>query len=128
MRHATEEELGDVDHSIEVGLCGSLYRDKLGLDYLTAGEMLSMGPKAAAARIYERVACRRAFIGFDIDVIDPAFAPWTATPEAAGLSLAQDSCGYTRTTGAIATLAANLAYEIVSLVALRRLGRKTEAR
>lgn len=155
MRRAIEERLVDVDHSIEIGLRGSLYdptdwtslRDELGLDYLTTREVLSMGPAATAARIRHRVADRRAFISFDIDVIDPAFAPGTGTPEAGGLSSAQgleilrglggiDFAGFDVVevipaydpAGVTATLAANLAYEMVSLVAFRRLGREMEAR
>src|SRR6266496_1552258 len=139
------------DHSIEVGLRGSLYdptdwtslRDELGLDYLTTRKVLAIGPEETAARIRERVAGRRAFISFDIDVIDPAFAPGTGTPEAGGLSSAQgleivrgltgiDFVGFDVVEvipgydpgGVTATLAANLAYEMVSLAALRRLRRE----
>src|SRR5262249_61037544 len=97
MRRAVEEGLVDVDHSIEVGLRGSLYdatdwtslRDELGLDYLTTREVLAIGPEQTAARIRERVGGRQAFISFDIDVIDPAFAPGTGTPEAGGPSSPQ---------------------------------------
>jgi agmatinase len=92
------------------------------------------------------VGDRRAFISFDIDVIDPAFAPGTGTPEAGGLSSVQglelvrgltgiDFVGFDVVevipsydpAGVTATLAANLAYEMVSLVALQRL-RKAAAR
>jgi agmatinase len=151
MRRAIEEGLVDVDHSIEVGLRGSLYdatdwtslRDELGLDYLTTREVLAIGPEQTAARIRERVGGRQAFISFDIDVIDPAFAPGTGTPEAGGLSSAQgleivrgltgiDFVGFDVVEvipgfdpgGGTATLAANLAYEMVGLAALRRLGRE----
>jgi agmatinase len=151
MRRAIEEGLVDVDHSIEVGLRGSLYdatdwtslRDELGLDYLTTREVLAIGPEQTAARIRERVGGRQAFISFDIDVIDPAFAPGTGTPEAGGLSSAQgleivrgltgiDFVGFDVVEvipgydpgGVTATLAANLAYEMVSLAALRRVRRE----
>jgi agmatinase len=151
MRRAIEEGLVDVDHSIEVGLRGSLYdatdwtslRDELGLDYLTTREVLAIGPEQTAARIRERVGGRQAFISFDIDVIDPAFAPGTGTPEAGGLSSAQGleivrgltGIGFVGFDvvevipgydpgGVTATLAANLAYEMVSLAALRRVRRE----
>src|SRR5438046_1374563 len=92
MRRAIEEGLVDVDHSIEVGLRGSLYgpedwtglRDELGLDYLTTEDVFSLGAEAVATRIRERVGDRPAFISFDIDVVDPAHAPGTGTPEAGG--------------------------------------------
>jgi agmatinase len=147
MRRAIEEGLVDVEHSIEVGLRGPIYdredwtglRDELGLEYLTTEQVLDIGPEATAERIRERVAGRTAFISFDIDVVDPAFAPGTGTPEPGGLS-AHDALAIVRLlrdidfvgfdvvevipaydpAGQTAFLAANLAYEMLSLVALRR--------
>jgi agmatinase len=147
MRRAIEEGLVDVDHSIEVGLRGSIYgaddwtnlRSELGLDYVTTEEVLAAGTDATAARIRERVGDRLAFISFDIDVVDPAFAPGTGTPEPGGLSAHDALAIVRRLTGldfvgfdvvevipaydpaaTTAFLAANLAYELLSLVALRR--------
>src|SRR6476619_7147254 len=89
MRRAIEEGLVDVAHSIEVGLRGPLYdredwtglRSDLVLEYLTTEDVLRIGPAASAAAIRDRIAGRPAFITFDIDVVDPAFAPGTGTPE-----------------------------------------------
>jgi agmatinase len=150
MRRAIEEGLVDVSRSIEVGLRGSLYgaadwtslRSELGLEYLTTEQVLARGPEATAAAVRDRVGDRPAFISFDIDVVDPAFAPGTGTPEPGGLS-AHDALAIVRALRGIdfvgfdvvevipaydpaaqtSTLAANLAYEMLSLVALRRLGR-----
>jgi agmatinase len=150
MRRAIEEGLVDVGGSIEVGLRGSLYdgedwtslRSDLGLEYLTTEDVFRLGPAAVATAIRERVGDRPAFISFDIDVVDPAYAPGTGTPEAGGPS-ARDLLAIVRAltgidfvgfdvvevipaydpAGQTATLAANLAYEMLSLVALRRLGR-----
>jgi agmatinase len=147
MRRAIEEGLVDVAHSIEVGLRGPLYdsadwtglRTELGLDYLTTEDVLRIGPEAIAAAIRERVGDRPAFISFDIDVVDPAFAPGTGTPEPGGLS-SHDALQIVRgltgidfvgfdvvevipaydPAGQTAFLAANLAYEMLSLHALRR--------
>lgn len=147
MRRAIEEGLVDVAHSIEVGLRGPIYaaqdwtglRSELGLEYLTTEDVLRIGPAATAAAIRERVGDRPAFISFDIDVVDPAFAPGTGTPEPGGLS-AHDALAIVRgltgidflgfdvvevipaydPAGQTAFLAANLAYEMLSLVALRR--------
>jgi len=66
MRRAIEEGLVDVEHSIEVGLRGTLYgaadwtvlRTELGLEYLTTEDVLRLGPPAVAARIRERVGDR----------------------------------------------------------------------
>jgi agmatinase len=148
MRRAIEEGLVDVAHSIEVGLRGSIYaegdwtglRTELGLDYLTTEDVFRIGPEATAAAIRARVGDHPAFISFDIDVVDPAFAPGTGTPEAGGPS-AHDLLAVLRRltgidfvgfdvvevipaydpAGQTATLAANIAYEMLSLVALRRL-------
>lgn len=147
MRRAIEEGLVDVEGSIEVGLRGPVYdrgdwpslRSELGLEYLTTEDVLRIGPEATAAAIRERVGDRPAFISFDIDVIDPAFAPGTGTPEPGGLS-SRDGLTIVRAltgidfvgfdvvevipaydpAGQTAFLAANLAFEMLSLVALRR--------
>jgi agmatinase len=147
MRRAIEEGLVDTAHSIEVGLRGPLYdatdwtdlRSELGLEYRTTEDVLADGPQASAAIIRERVGDRPAFISFDIDVVDPAFAPGTGTPEPGGLS-AHDALAIVRRltgidfvgfdvvevipaydpAGQTAFLAANLAFEMLSLVALRR--------
>jgi agmatinase len=149
MRRAIEEGLVDVTHSIEIGLRGSLYdaadwtdlRSELGLEYLTTEDLFRLGPEAVASAIRDRVGDRPAFISFDIDVVDPAHAPGTGTPEAGGPS-ARDMLAILRgltgidfvgfdvvevipaydPAGQTATLAANLAYEMLSLVAVRRAG------
>jgi agmatinase len=149
MRRAIEEGLVDVTHSIEIGLRGSLYdaadwtdlRTELGLEYLTTEDLFRLGPEAVASAIRDRVGDRPAFISFDIDVVDPAHAPGTGTPEAGGPS-ARDMLAILRgltgidfvgfdvvevipaydPAGQTATLAANLAYEMLSLVAVRRAG------
>jgi agmatinase len=148
MRRAIEEGLVDVSRSIEVGLRGSLYergdwdglRTELGLEFLTTEDVFRLGPEAVAAIIRDRVGSGPAFISFDIDVVDPAYAPGTGTPEAGGPS-ARDLLAILRRltgiefvgfdvvevipaydpAGQTATLAANIAYEMLSLVALRRL-------
>jgi agmatinase len=148
MRRAIEEGLVDVGRSIEVGLRGSIYergdwdglRTELGLEFLTTEDVFRLGPEAVAAAIRERVGTGPAFISFDIDVVDPAYAPGTGTPEAGGPS-ARDMLAVLRRlteidfvgfdvvevipaydpAGQTATLAANIAYEMLSLVALRRL-------
>ena len=147
MRRAIEEGLVDTAHSIEIGLRGPIYdredwtglRSELGLEYLTTEEVLARGPAKTAAAILDRVGDRPAFVSFDIDVVDPAFAPGTGTPEPGGLS-AHDALAIVRAlrgvrlvgadvvevipaydpAGQTAFLAANLAYELLSLIALER--------
>jgi len=147
MRRAIEEGLVDVRRSIEVGLRGSVYdrgdwaglRTELGLEYLTTEDMFRLGPEAVAHEIRARVGTGPAFISFDIDVVDPAYAPGTGTPEAGGPSAHDllivlrhltgiDFVGFDVVevipaydpAGQTATLAANLAYEMLSLIALLR--------
>jgi agmatinase len=147
MRRAIEEGLVDVGRSIEVGLRGSVYapedwdvlESELGLAYLPSHELLDRGMDATIERIRERVGHGPAFISFDIDVVDPAFAPGTGTPEAGGPTSHQmlkilrglrgiDFVGFDVVevipaydpAGQTATLAAQIAFEMISLVALRR--------
>jgi agmatinase len=154
MRRAIEEGLVDVEHSIEVGLRGSVYGpedwtsldSELGLAYLTTQDVYRLGTARTAELIRERVAGHPAFITFDIDVVDPAFAPGTGTPEAGGLSSHMaleivrqlqgiDFVGFdvvevipAYDPGEVtAILAANLGFEMISLVALRRSGRPAAA-
>jgi agmatinase len=150
MRRAIEEGLVDVARSIEVGLRGSLYdagdwtvlRTELGLEYLTTEDVLRLGPEEVADVVRRRVGAGPAFISFDIDVVDPAFAPGTGTPEAGGPS-AHDLLAVLRgltgidfvgfdvvevipaydPAGQTATLACNIAFEMLSLSALRRRSR-----
>jgi agmatinase len=148
MRRAIEEGLVDVGRSIEVGLRGSVYdhddwpglRSELGLEYLTTEDVFRLGAVEVAETIRERVGDGPAFISFDIDVVDPAYAPGTGTPEAGGPSahdllqvlrglLGIDFVGFDVVevipaydpAGQTATLAASIAYEMLSLVAVRRL-------
>ena len=148
MRRAIEEGLVDVDHSIEVGLRGTVYgpedwtvlSSELGLDYLSTVDVLGQGVAATIDRIRKRVGDRPAFISFDIDVVDPAFAPGTGTPEVGGPSSAQaleivrglrgiDFVGFDvvevipayDSAEQTSLLAAHLGFEMMSLVALRRL-------
>ncbi len=101
MRRAIEEGLVDVGHSIEVGLRGSLYeRERLDRAARRArarlpddrGRVRASGRRRSRRAIRERVGDRPAFISFDIDVVDPAYAPGTGTPEAGGPS-ARDAAG-----------------------------------
>jgi agmatinase len=145
MRRAIEEGLVDAGHSIEVGLRGSVFDsddwtklgDELGLAYLTTDDAIRVGPVEVAKRIQDRVGEIPAFLTFDIDVVDPAFAPGTGTPEAGGLSASDvltvlrnlqniDFVGFDLVevipaydpSGITANLAAYVAFHMLSLVAL----------
>ncbi len=85
---AMREGLIDVAHSIQVGIRTD-NPDTLGIRILDAPEVHRIGPDATAAAIRETVGAAKCYLSFDIDALDPAFAPGTGTPVWGGLSSAQ---------------------------------------
>jgi agmatinase len=57
---------------------------RLGFDAITWSELRTITPDEYAQRVRERVGDSAAFLSFDIDFVDPAFAPGTGTPEVGG--------------------------------------------
>ena len=53
---------------------------------ISALDVHEAGPAAVAARVAEVVGGAPAYLSFDIDALDPAFAPGTGTPEIGGLA------------------------------------------
>ena len=81
-RRAVEEGIVAPEHSIQVGMRGSLFAPDdvsqsldLGYEVVTTDAMFAMGMEALAARIAARAAGRPAFVSFDLDFVDPAAAP-----------------------------------------------------
>ncbi|WP_312907502.1 agmatinase [Tissierella praeacuta] len=92
-RRAIEEGLIDLSHSIQIGMRGSLYDPnehkmaaELGLKLIPAHKIREMGFEELLKQIKERVGDKKAFLTFDIDFVDPAYAPGTGTPEVAGFT------------------------------------------
>ncbi|MDQ3890657.1 MAG: agmatinase [Actinomycetota bacterium] len=92
-RRAAEEEVVDAHASIQAGIRGSLYEAsdldgarELGFRVLPSEELRRVGPAGLAAEVRERIGDRATFLSFDVDFLDPAFAPGTGTPEIAGFS------------------------------------------
>jgi agmatinase len=92
-RRASEEGLIDKTGSIHVGIRGPLYSPKdltddqvLGFQVVGCHDMDDLGWRGAVERIKARVGSRPTYVSVDIDVLDPAFAPGTGTPEAGGLT------------------------------------------
>lgn len=73
------------DRSIHVGI-RSHNADSHGIEILTAPAVHRRGIDATIAAIRDRVGNAKAYLTFDIDVLDPAFAPGTGTPVAGGLA------------------------------------------
>ena len=85
---AKREGLIDVAHSVQVGIRAYSDSDH-GFTILDAPWVHEHGPGAALKEILRVVDDRKAYLTFDIDCLDPAFAPGTGTPVAGGLSSAQ---------------------------------------
>jgi agmatinase len=147
VRRALEEGLIDPQRSLIAGLRGSLYAPsdlddarELGLELMPIEVLRESGPAAFARRVRTRVGQGPALLGLDIDVMDPSVAPGTGTPEVGGL-LAAEALALVRALAGIsfagfdivevsppydtsgqttALMAANLAYEMLALIALDR--------
>jgi agmatinase len=146
VRRAVEEGLIAPERSIQAGLRGSLTAAadaglpaRFGIDALSYEELAALGPAGFSNRVRERVGSSPCFLSFDVDFVDPAFAPGTGTPEVGGPS-SRDALTYVRSlagldfrgfdcvevappydpAGVTAFVAANVCFEMLSLLALRR--------
>jgi agmatinase len=146
VRRAVEEGLIDPGRSVQAGLRGSLAAAsdvdlpaQLGLDAIPYEELAALGPGGFSVRVRDRVGDAPVFLSFDIDFVDPAFAPGTGTPEVGGPS-SREALTYVRSlagldfrgfdcvevsppfdpAGVTAFVAANACFEMLSLLALRR--------
>ena len=145
-RRAAEEGLFVADHSMHVGIRGSLYGADdlsedaaLGFTVVGTWEIEVLGIVGEVERIRDRVGDHPLYLSIDIDVLDPAFAPGTGTPEIGGFS-SRELAGILRGLAGLdvvgadivevapaydhaevtAIAAANMAYEILALMAVRR--------
>ena len=146
VRRAAEEGLVDPARSVQAGMRGSLTAkadttipSELGFDALTFEELAELGPAGFGQRVRDRVGDAPCFLSFDVDFVDPAFAPGTGTPEVGGPS-SREALAYIRAlagldfrgfdcvevspphdpSGITAFVAANACFEMLSLLALRR--------
>jgi agmatinase len=74
--------------SIQIGI-RTTNIDTLGVNIIDAAEFHRIGPKAVADRVRQVVGDRPCYLTFDIDGLDPAYAPGTGTPVWGGLTSAQ---------------------------------------
>src|SRR4051794_8364636 len=146
-KRALEEGLIQPRRSLLAGMRGSLYAAsdldeprEWGFAIIPCEELRTWTPDHYAQRVRERLGQGPAYLSFDIDALDPAFAPATGTPEVAGLLIheaiaflralkgirftgydivevapAYDTAGQTT-----ALAAANIGYELLALTALAR--------
>lgn len=145
-RRAIEEGLIDPYKSIQIGMRGSLYdagefklAASLGLRTIPSHEVRQMGIPAVIEEIKKRVGDNKAFLTFDIDFFDPAYAPATGTPEVGGYT-SLEGLTFIRSLQDInfvgfdvvevappydvaeitSLLAANVVFEFLSILALRK--------
>ena len=92
-RRASEEGLIDLESSLHIGIRGPLYsrqdlKDdaRLGFAIIAGHEVETEGVAGVIARMLARIGDRPVYVSVDIDVLDPAHAPGTGTPEAGGLT------------------------------------------
>lgn len=90
--HAITEGLVDPRRMVQLGIRSPVQRAvwdwtlAQGVTVLTAQEVHEAGPAAIAALVREVVGHAPSYLSFDIDALDPAFAPGTGTPEIGGLA------------------------------------------
>jgi agmatinase len=149
-RRALEEGLIDPHRSLLAGMRGSLYAGSdldeprsWGFQIVPCDELRTWTPAEYGARVRERIGTGPAYLSFDIDVLDPAFAPGTGTPEVAGL-LPHEALAFLRALAGVrftgfdvvevsppydgpgqvtALNGASIAYELLALAAVAAAGR-----
>jgi agmatinase len=90
--HAINERLVDPRRMIQIGIRSPVQTDVMdwtlsqGVAVVSAQDVHESSPAAIAARVIEIVGDAPAYLSFDIDALDPAFAPGTGTPEIGGLA------------------------------------------
>lgn len=90
--HAISEGLVEPRRMVQVGIRSPVEREvhdwtlAQGVAMITAQDVHEHGPAAIAGQIREIIGEAPVYLSFDIDVLDPAFAPGTGTPEIGGLA------------------------------------------
>jgi agmatinase/guanidinopropionase len=145
-RRAIEEKLIDTEAYIQIGIRGPTSGKsdlsearEMGAKVLTIDKVFEMGIPSVVDEMHLLVGDRPVYVSLDIDSVDPAFAPGTGTPEVGGLSsyqilqlvrglqglnivgfdLVEVSPPYDHS-DITSILAANLAFEFISLLSLRK--------
>ncbi len=143
-RRAVEEGLLRPERSIQVGMRGSIYDQgdwnsarEMGFALLPTDAVRKIGVRETIEHIRERVDDAKVYVSFDVDFVDPAFAPGTGTPEIGGFT-SREAQEFVRGLEGLnivgcdvvevypqydpaqitALLAANVAHEFLSLIAL----------
>ncbi len=146
-RRAVEEGVLDPARSLLAGMRGPLYAaadvqqpSEMGFEVISGEALLELTPAQYGARVRARIGSGPVYLSFDIDVLDPAFAPATGTPEVSGL-LPREALAFLRSLAGIefsgfdlvevsppydspgqvtAVHAAAVAFELLALLAIAR--------
>jgi agmatinase len=145
-RRAVEEGLLDTSRSIQVGMRGSIYdrgdwddAREMGFDLVPTDEVRELGIPRVIDRICGRTGDAKVYVSFDVDFVDPAYAPGTGTPEIGGFT-SREAQEFVRGLAGLeivgcdvvevypaydhaqitALLAANVAHEFLSLLAFSK--------
>jgi agmatinase len=145
IRHAIDEGLIERGQLYQIGIRGprgSAHDDAIarghGHTLMSADDIAIHGVRRACSELRERVGARPVYITFDVDAVDPAFAPGTGTPVPGGLTT-REALGLVRGLAGLdvrggdvvevcpaldhaditSHLAAHLLWEMLALVALR---------
>jgi len=145
-RYAAEEGYIDASTSIQMGMRGTPFNlsglddsRALGYEVLTTDDVKRLSIEELCAKIKERAGSNPVFLTFDIDFLDPVFAPGTGTPEVGGFTTYEaqqmlrglaglNIIGFDLVevlpdrdiTKVTALNAANIAFEFITLLALNR--------
>lgn len=145
-RRALEEKLVDTDAYVQVGIRGPISHDndldearELGAQIITINEAIDIGTPGVVERVRSIVGERPVYVSLDIDAVDPTYAPGTGTPEVGGFTSYQmlqmvrclvglnivgfdlvEVCPPYDHGDITAILAANLAFEFLSILALTK--------
>ena len=92
-RRAIEEGLLDPKRTVQIGIRGALYHDaedtwgiEQGIRVIDMEEFHSMGIDAVMEEARRVVGDGPTYVSFDVDALDPVYAPGTGTPEIGGLT------------------------------------------
>lgn len=90
-RRAIEEGLLDPKRTVQIGIRGALYNDsendwgvEQGVRVIDIDEYKQLGVQAVINEARKIVGCGPTYVSFDVDFLDPVYAPGTGTPEIGG--------------------------------------------
>lgn len=84
--HAPKEGLITAEHSIQIGIRTEYSKEGHGFQVINAMQANDMSADDIVAQIKQTVAGKPVYLTFDIDCLDPAFAPGTGTPVCGGIN------------------------------------------